>query len=204
MACFAWFSARRFLQWAPYLNRPKKMAHIWLEARLASWYAFRGPMQFELRCLLAGHSLPSHSPIDDWGWSPMAPWPFPDSERAHRLEVARSGYAPGLSRFHLGKKPTQALHELLDLCRREHIPAALVVMPESSVFRSWYSAEANKAIHGLLDELSRTYGVAVIDAQRWLPDRDFEDGHHLLVHGASVFTSRLRDELPRLLSQAKK
>ena len=119
------------------------------------------------------------------------------------MEAAYGGYRPGLSRFRLGKKPSQALHELLDLCRSEKIPAALVIMPESSQFRSWYSDEAKTVLHGFLDELSQTYGVSVIDANCWIADDDFEDGHHTLYHGADVFTNRLQAELPRLLSQSK-
>ena len=41
-----------------------------------------------------------------------------------------------------------------------------------------------------------------VDAQRWLDDADFEDGHHLLPHGADVFTERLQKELPRLLARS--
>ena len=129
--------------------------------------------------------------------------PFPAAELQRRRKLAHEGYSPGLSRFRLGKIPTKALRELLDLCRREKLPAALVVMPESSAFRSWYSPEARTAIRGLLDQLNQTYGVEVIDAERWVADEDFEDGHHTLLHGADVFTYRLYAELPRLLAQSK-
>jgi hypothetical protein len=203
MTGFENLSARRFLQWFPYLTRPGKRAHMWLEARLAPWYTFRRQIQLELRCLAAGVPLPTYPAIDDWGWTILGPFPFPPEERERRLEVARGGYLPGLSRFRMGKIPTQALRQTLELCRREHIPAALVVMPESSAFRSWYSDEGKTAIQNLIDELSQTYGVEVIDAQKWLADDDFEDGHHTLLHGADVFTYRLAAELPRLLSQSK-
>jgi hypothetical protein len=74
-------------------------------------------------------------------------------------------------------------------------------MPESSAFRSWYSEDARTAIHGLLDELRQTYSIPIINAECWLDDTDFEDGHHTLIHGADVFTYRLHAELPRLLAQ---
>src|SRR5262249_50677851 len=138
-----------------------------------------------------------------WGWHIASPAPFPAEERERRLETARGGYSPGLGHFRLGKKPTKALREILDLCRREKIPAALVLMPESSEFRSWYSEDAKQAIHGLLDELCRTYSVPLIDAETWLADDDFEDGHHTLLHGADVFTVRLRGEITRLLAQTQ-
>lgn len=203
MTGFENVSGRRFLQWTPYLYRPGKRARTWLEAHIAPWYVFRRQIQLELKCLAAGEPLPSYPAIDDWGWCILPPVPFPAAERERRLEIARGGYSPGLAHFRLGKKPTRALHETLDLCRREQIPAAIVVMPESSEFRSWYSDDARASIRGLLDDLSRTYDVEVIDAERWLADEDFEDGHHTLLHGADVFTYRLHAELPRLLSQSK-
>jgi hypothetical protein len=203
MTGFETLSTHRFLEWWPYLHRPGKRARLWLEGRIAPWYAFRRQIQWELIALKEGRTLPPYHAIDEWGWSILSPAPLSAEVRAHNLETARGGYSPGLNQFHLGKKPTQAVRQVLDLCRRERIPAALVVMPESSAFRSWYSDEARKVLGDLLDELSKTYGVEVIDAQRWLADEDFEDGHHTLYHGADVFTSRLRAELPRLLSQSQ-
>ncbi len=203
MTGFEQVSARRFLQWLPYLNRPEKRGRLWLEARINPWYAYRRQIQLELKCVAAHEPFPTYEPIDDSGWHISAPVPFPDDVREQRVEQARGGYSPGLSHFRLGKKPTRALRELLDLCRSEKIPAALVVMPESSEFRSWYSDDAKKAIHGLLDDLRQTYGIPIIDAECWLADTDFEDGHHTLLHGADVFTYRLHAELPQLLAQFK-
>jgi hypothetical protein len=203
MTGFENVSARRFLQWLPYLYRPEKRARLWLEARINPWYAFRRQIQLELRCLALRQKFPTYEPIDDWGWHISAPLPFPAEERERRMESARGGYSPGLGHFRLGKKPTKALRELLDLCRQEKIPAALVLMPESSEFRSWYSEDGKTAIHNLLDDLRQTYGFPVIDAENWLADEDFEDGHHTLLHGADVFTFRLHAELLALMGRSK-
>jgi hypothetical protein len=203
MMGFESISAARFLEWYPYLNRPGKRGRLWLEARIAPWYTFRRQIQLEARCLLERTPFPTYQPVDASGWTILAPVPFPAEARNEKLDIARGGYSPGLGSFRLGKKPAQALRQTLDLCRREKIPAALVVMPESSEFRSWYSEEAKASIQDFLTELRKTYGVEVIDAQRWLADEDFEDGHHTLLHGADVFTYRLHAELPRLLSQSK-
>ncbi|MHB1424477.1 MAG: hypothetical protein ACYC3I_15005 [Gemmataceae bacterium] len=204
MIGFESLSAHRFLQWFPYLHRPGKYTRLWLEGRIAPWYSFRRQLQLEVKCLTNGQPFPTHEPIDAWGWHiPVFAVPFPAFERARRLEVAYGGYFPGLNRFRLGKKPTEALHELLDLCRREQIPAALVVMPESSQFRNWYSDEGKTALRGLLDEVSQTYGVPVINAQCWVADEDFEDGHHTQLHGAEVFTAGLHAELAHLLERSK-
>jgi hypothetical protein len=203
MTGFEWLTVQRLRQWMPYLRRPERRVHTWIQARIAPWYAFRRQLQFEWQCWAAGKPLPHYDPVDDWGWHIAAPGPCPPAERAQRLETARGGYVPGLSRFRLGNIPTKAFRELLDLCRQENIPAALIVMPESSEFRSWYSEDGKAAIHGLINELSQTYDLPLIDATCWLADEDFEDGHHALLHGAEVFTNRLQAVLPRLLAQSQ-
>lgn len=192
----------RMLQWMPYLQRPKKWANLWLEARIAPCYTFRHHLVGEVKSLLTGEPMPKHSPIDHRGWHIALPVLDPLFHET-ALTAARAGYGSGLMNFRLGKTQYRAIHELLDLCRREQIPSALVMMPEDSHFRSWYSPEAKTAVRNLLDELNRTYGVECIDAQHWLPDYDFEDGHHALLDGAMIFTRRIRAELPRLLAQSK-
>jgi hypothetical protein len=192
----------RMLQWMPYLRNPRKCARLWLEARFAPCYAFRSYIVAELTSLAAGNPMPKHIPIDNRGWHLSLPAVAPLLHEI-RMAEAYAGYVPGLRDFRLGKAPYRAIHELLDLCRREKIPSALVLMPEDSHFRSWYCPETKAAIRNLLDELRQTYGVECIDAQCWLPDYDFEDGHHALLGGALNFTRRLRAELPRLLAQSK-
>ncbi|HTU92988.1 MAG TPA: hypothetical protein VMF69_23100 [Gemmataceae bacterium] len=199
---FESFTFRRMLQWMPYLQRPKKCATLWVEARIAPCYTFRKELVGELISLATGHPIPKHVPIDNRGWHLSVPavsllW------HESRLVAAHVAYGEALLNFRLGKTPYRAIHELLDLCRREKIPSALVLMPEDSQFRSWYSPGAKTAIRNLLDELKQTYGVECIDAQCWLPDYQFEDGHHALLGGTLIFTRRIRAELPRLLAQSK-
>lgn len=197
-------SARRLLQWLPYFDCPGEKAGLWLAARSAPWYILRRQIKLQVKYLAKGQPCPTYEPIDDWGWHIPLSKSWPIGERLGRLALAHIEYAPALRHFRWGEKSTQALRELLDLCCREKIPAALVVMPESSQFRSWYSDQANRAIDGLLDELRQTYGVAIIDANCWLADEDFEDGHHALLHGADVFTCRLHAEIVRLLAKSER
>jgi hypothetical protein len=194
-------SARRFLQWLPFFDRPGEKACVWLAARGAPWYIFRRQIKLQVKYLVERRPCPTYEPIDDWGWHIPFSNKWPIDERLRRLAMAHHEYSAALRYFRWGERPTQALRELLDLCRQDEIPAALVVMPESSVFRSWYSEDANRAIDALLDELRQTFGVAVIDANCWLADEDFEDGHHVLLHGADVFTCRLHAEIVHLLAK---
>jgi hypothetical protein len=47
-------------------------------------------------------------------------------------------------------------------------------------------------------ELGSEYGALAIDANDWVPDMDFRDGHHLQAEGAHIFTARLIAALPLL------
>jgi hypothetical protein len=192
---------RRLVQWMPYLRNPKKSASLWLESRVAPCYTHRNELVAEAASLITGQAMPKHGPIDNRGWHVALPVLDPLVHEG-AVAAARSGYGSALMNFQLGKAQYRALRELFDLCRREKIPSALVLMPEDSHFRSWYSPEAKTAIRNLLDELKQTYGVECIDAQCWLPDYDFEDGHHALLDGALIFTRRIRAEIPRLLANS--
>lgn len=203
MTGFEWQTIHRLRQWMPYLHRRERRLRAWIQARIAPWYAFRRQLHMELQCWIAGKPFPVYEPVDAWGCHIASPFPLSAAERERRLKSDEQGYSSGLSRFRLGKMPAKATHELLDLCRQENIPFALVVMPETSAFHSWYSEDGKAAIHDLIEELKRTYEVPVIDATYWLADEDFEDGHHTGLHGAQVFTTRLRAELPRLLAQSQ-
>jgi hypothetical protein len=192
----------RMLQWMPYLQRPAKCANLWVQARIAPCYTLRNYLVDELTSLATGNLRPKHIPIDNRGWHLSLPSIYPVLHEI-RLAQAAAVYWQGLRNFRLGKTQYRAIHELLDLCRREKIPSALVLMPEDSRFRSWYSPEAKTAVRNLLDELRQTYGVQCIDAQCWLPDYEFEDGHHALLGGALIFTRRIRTEMARLLAQSQ-
>jgi hypothetical protein len=95
------------------------------------------------------------------------------------------------------------MRDLVERCRREQIPLVLVLMPESSDFRTWYSPEGLAEARRLLAELRDGCGVPVIDASAWVPDDGFKDGHHLMEKGAEVFTTRLREELRPFLARGE-
>ncbi|HEY7327913.1 MAG TPA: hypothetical protein VH592_09750 [Gemmataceae bacterium] len=199
---FECFTLHRMLQWIPYLQRPKKGVIRWVASRIAPCYAFRNYIGGELICLITGQPMPKHIPIDNRGWHLSVPVVSPLHHEA-RFAEAYIVYGQGLRNFRLGKTQYRAIHDLLDLCRREKIPSALVLMPEDSRFRSWYSPEAETAVRNLLDELKQTYGVECIDSRFWLPDYEFEDGHHALLGGTLIFTRRMRTEISRLIAQSK-
>jgi hypothetical protein len=191
-----WVTARQFARMAPYFIHPVRKGGVWLEARLAPWCVFR-PYLLLSPWGAAGDSPPDPYPRDRWGC--RCPEALTPEERERRWEVTRQ-YIPSLKRFKLGTKPVQAMRDLLACCRREHIPAALVLAPESREFRGWYTPSCRAALGDFLAELQANYGVEVIDASAWLEDDDdFMDGHHLTGDGATKFTTRLLAEVQRIL-----
>jgi hypothetical protein len=121
--------------------------------------------------------------------------------RTKVLEDSRALWANWyLKDFHLGGPPCRALRDTLDLCRRERIPVALVLMPEGSEFQRWYQPADWKCIRQFLADLSCEYEAPIIDARDWIAEEDFLDSHHMLASGAAKFTDRLgREILPILL-----
>jgi hypothetical protein len=119
-----------------------------------------------------------------------AAWLSPERRR-EALDFARRQYAEGLSNFRLGGVNCDALRDLLTECRREGVPAALLLMPEGPTFRSWYAPGAIEQVRRWLDELYTEFGVGLIDAREWMDEDDFFDSHHLTRAGARRFTQRL-------------
>lgn len=193
-----WMSVHQFRRLAPYLARPGRKASEGLLARLAPWHVHRLSLTNQLTAWLHPDSEyePVPYPHDPWGC--RCPQTLTSGQRAFRIAVARE-YSLSLSHFRLGEGPARAMRDLLACCRRENIPIVLILTPESSEFRSWYSPACRTATTKLLDELRKEYGVEVIDATYWLDDDDFFDGHHLDVSGATKFTTRLLVEVQRLL-----
>ncbi len=120
---------------------------------------------------------------------------MPDAER--RAEDARvsAGYAAILANFRIDPGADRALRDLLGACRASGTKAAVIRTPESTNFRAAYQPVALASLDEYSAVLEREFGVAVVDARRWLPDEEFEDGHHPLLAGQQRFTERLCREV---------
>jgi hypothetical protein len=138
--------------------------------------------------------------IDDSGWASSTTADHSSERRRIGTDNARREYTYYFNGFRLGGPNPPALLGLLELCRQEGIPTALVLMPEGSEFRSWYPPPVWAEVEGFLAELCRDYGVDVVNAREWLADEDFADSHHQYREGAARFSERLAREViaPRL------
>lgn len=171
----------------------QRLRKRWWQSWLAPWYTHRFAImtQVDRECLPAGIRTDWSEVYGPSGWAPN---PFPGATpefRQRALEHARNEYAGLLEGFRLGGPTSKAVREILEVCRAERIRAALVLMPESPTFRSWYPDGVWEQIIAHVEDLRREYAVPIVNGQCWMDEPDFLDGHHLVEEGADRFTERL-------------
>jgi hypothetical protein len=203
-------TARELVSILPYVNQPFRLVRHWFIHRVIPGAAPAlvvgpsGPL---------GLDRPRHRPqieaefrsADGYGWHPRFVAGITPEERQKRTAFARRQYGDTFKNFRLARRPVKALGALLDCCQRDHVPVALVLMPEATAFRNLYPPEMRAALDSFLAGLSRERGVPVVDARTWVADEDFLDTHHLLPSGAAIFTRCLEREalVPLLQSLAR-
>lgn len=119
------------------------------------------------------------------------------TDKPRALERTHAEYAPTFPDYRTGGPGVEALRDILTRCRDNGIRAAVVLMPESSEYRSWYGPDGLQRVSELAATLSREFGVPAVDAREWVPDNGFADGHHLTARGAWIYTQRLTTEFVR-------
>jgi hypothetical protein len=123
-------------------------------------------------------------------WQTVTP-----DDRMRFTALARSQYEDALGEFRLAARSVRALEEIVETCRNKQVPAAMILMPEGTEFRSLYSRQARTQIDAILARLSRAWGMPVFNASEWVGDDGFWDGHHMLPKGADEFTDRFGREV---------
>jgi len=173
----------------------------WWLANAVPWYGYRFNIVSRIQPKWLTPTLQQNVALgmDPCGWAPLPLRQASIELRPKITEATRRTVAPLLHNFQLGGSSARALPDLLELCRSENLRIALVLMPESSEFRSWYPVEAQAQIQQFIERMSREYSAPLIDARDWVPDAGFSDGHHLLTLGANRFTERLGDDVLRML-----
>src|SRR5262249_29673475 len=110
------------------------------------------------------------------------------------IDFAHHNYEDHLTDFRLGGPHAEALHDLLALCRKENLPAILVLTPEGETFRSWYPPGVWEQLNSHVPSLAAEFRVPLVDAHEWIHEEDFSDSHHLLMSGVNKYTARLGQE----------
>lgn len=120
-----------------------------------------------------------------------------------RITDIRDRYSDILRNFCIDPDADAALREAIVAAQQAGAQVVLMMNPESSEFRSWYAADAETRLDDYCCELSATYGVAVVDARDWLPDREFMDGHHLIGAAAKRYTAQLAERVLQPLVEGR-
>jgi hypothetical protein len=184
----------------PYLDRGKLYGR-WLRARVLPCCKYRA----ELCDLVLPALAPDVPPIMRFHSLGGFPEDNPDAETdpalaAQRTAQSRMQYFEPLQQFHISHEGDEAVRQTVAAAQRADVQVVLMINPESSEFRSWYAADADILLGAYCRDLSATYGVPVVDARAWLPDREFMDGHHLFGAAAKRFTTHFaRDVLQPLV-----
>jgi hypothetical protein len=140
--------------------------------------------------------------LDPWGWLPGFEDDPPPAERAARHDNAATYYVPLFAGFEVSPVADRAFREVVTTCRARGVRVALAWLPESTEFRGWYTPQARRRGEDYLAAVRTEYGLPVIDARDWVPDRHIADGFHLTRPGAEAFSRKLgpavRDAFPGL------
>lgn len=135
--------------------------------------------------------------ISTGGWQPVPARPADEAERRRMNAWSAGLYTVAWNEFAISEFPRRAINDMLDLCGREGIEAALLLLPEGEEFRGHYPAAAWDRLHEYLATVSRSRGVPVFDCGGWCADTLICDGQHLLPEGAAAFSTRLESEVLR-------
>jgi hypothetical protein len=179
-----------------YAAAPQRLCRHWVEHQLAPMFPNRGPL---LRSYLplwlppATYTIAGLELLDNDGWRP-ASWAYDRGWYLKMTEEYRQTFA-FMKDFQIPPQAAAALRDTLAACRANGIRPMLLMMPESSAFRGWYTPAARVACDAFLQELSRTYDAPLIDARTWMPDEQFVDPAHLVAPGATAFTQRFGREV---------
>jgi hypothetical protein len=134
--------------------------------------------------------------IDASGWTAMSQLLLQGPETRRRaVERARLDHGPALQHLNLCVTTSRVLQETLELCRREGIRTALVIVPEGPLYRSLYSEATWRSVEAHLREIAGRHHVPLINAREWLPEEEFLDSHHMTQEGATRFSERLCQEI---------
>jgi hypothetical protein len=158
-----------------------------------------GQMQLEEMSLCIRECLPA----DNGGWFPL-PWETttPEAKR-NALRDGDEKIRPLLQPVRVDPRSDAALREILDECRQRSIKAALILMPEPSLTRGWYTLSARAVVRDYLTRLRHDYSVPIIDSREWVNDDDFSDSCHMSQKGVPAYSERLGREVVQPLIENK-
>ncbi|MCS6864712.1 MAG: universal stress protein [Gemmataceae bacterium] len=143
--------------------------------------------------------------LDPWGWLPgMDPAPQDVATRRRLIEHQRPFAIDRFQGHTIHPESDRAIREAVALVRAQGAEVALVYLPESAEYQSWYPPDVEHAACAHLATLCRELGVPVINTRDWMDECYLADGFHLSRIGATLFTARLGPVMAELLGPSGK
>lgn len=129
------------------------------------------------------------------GWFPW-PWTAVTAEDQRRgINDGIEKIKPLIQSLHVDPRSDTALRELLAECQRNGIHVALILLPDHSITRSWYTDQGRALVRDYLDRIHRECQVPIVDARDWVPDEHFADACHIGPRGVAPFSERVGREV---------
>jgi hypothetical protein len=193
------FTAGEAVNLHHYFNEPYHLWYPWTFARLLPCHRHQSELRFAFGIDRA-HTAPlSLVGRDEYGWSPCRTL-FSTEEIERKTNSSLKAYMPALTQPALAPGALQALRDVVNLCRDNHIPVVFFAPAEASCFRSYAPAVAENQMNALRS-LTHENSVPLIDSRAWIDDPGYYDGHHATRQGADQYTLRFqREVLARYLS----
>lgn len=134
-------------------------------------------------------------PKDEGGWFPL-PWETTSAEaKQFALKDGEEKIRPLLQPVRVDPRSDAALRELLAECRQHGIAITLILLPEPSHTRDWYTPQSHRIVGDYLTNLQRDCPVAIVDTRTWVEDENFSDSCHMSQRGVPTFCERLGREV---------
>lgn len=188
-----------------YFHNDLMVMHQGLRSNLLPISAFRSPLiDASVRFLLPrqqaddmGRRLHDWLPSDSGGWFPMPEvWKLNTPQRQRGIERTAADMKTLMDPLVMDPHSIAAVNELLHDCRQHGIQVALVLLPEHSLCRSWYSPQARAVFAEYLKQVLQQHRVPIADTRTWVPDEDFADDYvHMQCKGVPRFSERLGREV---------
>jgi hypothetical protein len=189
-----------------YYYQPRALCREWGMMQVFPWTSYRGYMLRDL----APSWIPREKRIegqnlDEWGWEWVDGHINVDAKTyARRVSEAQAAYNISFKAWEIGSVADRAWRELLENCRRKNIIPILLRMPEAGQLRAAYPPPVSAQVKAYYQSLCEEFGATLVDANDWVGDRGFSDGHHLTPTGAQAFTALLEQRVlePLIRGQA--
>lgn len=174
-------------------NAPSPAQHGW-KGWCASAYCYRFALlnRYAPRLLPCPFGLTVGARSDERGF--VGGIDLPEDDRPRALQMSYEQYAPAFPNYTVGGAGPAATRDILTQAKQHGIRTALVLMPESSEFRSWYGHSGYSDITRQAEQLSQQFSSPLYDAREWLTDDLIADGHHLSTTGAKLYSEKLADK----------